>query len=99
MQSDQKSKFFRFLVEFLFQVLSLCLGYKEIRAIRSQYELSPSQFVSKYVSLIVLKLQFLRANFEEIYQKHVSRPAGKPCPPQAIKYLGPILRGGQTANR
>ena len=31
-------------------------------------------FVTKYMSLIVLKLWFLQANFEQIYQKHVSRP-------------------------
>ena len=39
---------------------------------KDQNELRSLQFVSKYVSLIVLKLQFLQANFEEIYQKHVS---------------------------
>ena len=62
-------------------------------------ELSPLQFVSKYVSLIVLKLHFLQANFEEIYQKHVRcLPAGEPVLLRAIKYLGPILGGGQTGN-
>ena len=33
------------------------------------------EFLSQNMSLIVLKLCFLQADFEQIYQKHVSRPS------------------------
>ena len=65
---------------YLFSFLIECLSDEELRAMRPQNELSPLQFVSKYVSLIVLKLQFLQANFEEIYQKHVRCPSWQALP-------------------
>ena len=52
------------------------------------------------MSLIVPKLCFLQANFEQIYQKHVSRPSWQAflAPGNQI-FRANFKIGGQTGNR
>ena len=59
-----------------------------------------SEFISKYMSLIVLKLWFLQADFEQIYQKHVSCPSWQAFPASGHQIFRANFKiGGQTGNR